>query len=67
MTEKRGIQKTLDAMHIVLLIGIVVLMGLTIYNYSQSGRFNFTSLLVCLVLLALIAFQRVGMMKRGKG
>lgn len=52
-------KQTFNAVCIVLGIALVILLALTFYNYSQSGKFNFTNLIVTgLIILTMIVARR---------
>lgn len=65
--EKKSISKqTFNAIHVVLFIAVILLLGLTIYNFTQTGRFSFTSFVVAVIILVVISIQRTIFKKRGR-
>lgn len=53
--------KSLNLVRMVLLVFIILLVGLTAYLYFQSGKFNFSSIVVALgCLLILLITGRKG-------
>jgi hypothetical protein len=52
-------RQTLNAIHVVLLVAVVILLGLITYNYYESGRFSFTSFIIAMLILVIISTQRV--------
>ncbi|HUF18172.1 MAG TPA: hypothetical protein VMS12_09045 [Thermoanaerobaculia bacterium] len=60
-------QRTVDTIHAVTVAGCLVIIGLTIYNWRTSGRVDFGSIGVVVLIFVLVALQRLARRDRSPG
>lgn len=52
-------QRTVDAIHAVTVAGCLLIIGMTIFSWRASGRIDFGSIGVVILIVSLVALQRV--------
>lgn len=56
-------RKSINSVTVLIVIVILILFGLTFYNYYQSGKFNFSSISIGALLLLILTMGRKSALK----
>lgn len=59
-------QRTINGIHAVTVAGCLLIIGMTIYSWRVSGRIDFGSIGVVILIFSLVALQRVARKRSGE-